>query len=388
MRLNSKNFKKLLCTSLAMALTMPALALAQTPESVSRDALELAGNQKFEQALSLIDAQPVETRGTYDVQFARARILSWDSQHKAAANAYKDLMSAYPGNPDIENGYAYLEYYRGNYDQADIFFNNILAKYPDYEDARNGLVRTQAAREEAKRNRGHTWRIDSNIGLSSFDGSNGRPDQQDWNDQSLRVEYIPGKIAVSGQAVRYERFGLTDIQLTAGARSNNNSAWDWEIGGGFTPSAEFRPDVTALGRLGHKYKLEGGATLHGSVGYQIDDYDSTGSISTLTPQLMVYLENGAVLTGRVIHSMKKGQSDQTGFLTSALVPLVDRLSARIGYANAPETVNGIVIDTESVFGGFTYELTDTTDIHATYARDDRENTYIRDGFNVGLTQRY
>ncbi len=383
MQLNSKKIKITLVTSVIVALAMPVMASAQSPESISRKALDLAGNQKFEQALSLLDAQSQENRSTYDVQFARARILSWADQHEAAANAYKDLMNAYPGNPDVENGYGYLEYYRGNYDQADIFFNNIIANHPNYDDARTGLERTQAAREAAKRNRGHQWRVDGNVGISSF--SNG---QQDWNDQSLRVEYIPGKIAVSGKVVRYERFGLNDIQLTAGVRSNNDSNWDWEIGGGFTPSADFRPDVSALGRIGHKFKLQGGTTLHGSVGYQIDDYDSTGSISTLTPQIMAYLENGAVLTGRLIHSMKDGQSDQTGFLTSASIPIVDRLSAQIGYANAPETVNGIVIDTESVFGGLTYQLTDTTDIHATYARDDRENTYIRDGFNVGLTQKY
>ena len=383
MLLNMKKFGKALLLSSIIGLSVPTLASAQTPESVSVEALDLAATQQFGKALTLLDSQSPEIRETYDIRFTRARILAWSNDFDASANDYQALLIDYPGNPDIQSGYGYLEYYRNDFKQADFHFQNVLAAYPDYEDARKGLELTRKAREEARRNRGHTVRIDANAELSTF--NNGR---DDWNNQSVRVEYVPGKIAINGKVARYDRFGLTDIQLMGGARSAHNGKWDWEVGGGFTPSADFRADVTGLARIGRKFEMENGTTLRSSLGYQIDDYDNTGTIGTLTPQIEAYFENGLILTGRLIHIIQDDVKNQTGFLVSADTPIVDRLSGRAGYANAPETVNGIVIDTESIFGGLRYQISESTDVHATYTRDDRENTYVRNGVNVGLTQRY
>jgi len=169
---------------------------------------------------------------------------------------------------------------------------------------------------------------------------------------------------------------------------SSSSNWDWEIGGGFTPSADFRPELTGLARLGRKVELDDGTVLHGSLGYQLDDYETTGSIHQFSPQVMAYLENGMIFTTRLIHVRQDGESNQTGILVSGLAPVTDRLNARLGYANAPESISGVVINTESVFGGLAYKLNEKLEIHGTYSRDDREDTYISDGFNVGLTQKY
>ena len=103
---------------------------------------------------------------------------------------------------------------------------------------------------------------------------------------------------------------------------------------------------------------------------------------------MAYLDNGMVITGRLIHVLQSDVDDQTGFLISGAGPVSDRLGARLGYANAPETVGGIAIDTETVFGGLTYQISEQIELHGTYSRDDRENTFISNGVNFGITQRY
>ncbi len=380
-----RNVKKLgqsLILGTAFAALLPLWAMAANPEDIASQALAIAGQEKHSEALDLIAAQPSDMRETYDMRFAKARILAWSGDYKASAAEYSSLMTDYPGNPDIQNGYGYLEYYRGNYDQAEFHFTTVLANYPGYGDAQTGLNKVRAAKSD-KTNANYRWRIDLNAGLSSFDN-----DQQDWNDQSIRVEHVPGKIAVHGSATRFERFGMNDIQLMAGIRSNTDNDWDWEIGGGVTPEADFRADVTGLARLGYKFRLDNGTILHSSLGYQLDDYDATGTVQTLTPQVMAYLENGMILTARMIHVMPENGQDLTGFLGSGLIPVTERLDLRAGYANAPEAINGVVIDTESLFGGLSYQINESLQIHGTYARDDRESIYIRNGFNVGLTQKY
>jgi len=223
---------------------MPYSALANTPEEVSKQALDMAGDQNFDEALSLINTQEPEIRDSYDLRFTRARILAWAQNYNASDLAYKALLRDYPGNPDILNAYGYLDYYRGNYDEADQKFNQVLADYPGYADASSGLQRTKDARADARRSK-QTWRIDVGGETSSF--NNG---QADWNNQTIRAEYVPGDLAMSLSAAHYRRFGLDDLQLMAGLRSSNNSDWDWEIGAGFTPSADFRASVTGLGRVG------------------------------------------------------------------------------------------------------------------------------------------
>lgn len=366
----------------AFAALLPLWAHANTPEDISAEALALAGAEDHTAALSLIAAQPAEIRETYDVRFTRARILAWAGDHDGSAAAYEALMSDYPNNPDIQNGYGYLEYYRGNLDEAEKYFNLVLASYPGYADASKGINRVERARVD-RIGPNHKWRIDVGAGLSSFDNG-----QQDWNEQSLRVEYVPGSIAGYGSVTRYERFGLDDIQLLGGVRSNTKNDWDWEIGAGATPDADFRAELTGLARFGYKFDMGNENVLHGSLGYQIDDYAATGQVHQITPQLIAYLNNGAVITARLIHVMQDGESDQTGFLASGLMPITPRLNVRAGYANAPEAVNGFAIDTESLFGGLSYRISNHTEVHGTYSRDDRMGVYIRDGFNVGLTQKY
>lgn len=378
-----KTFSQSLILGTAFAMLLPLWAYAQTPGDIARQALDMAGNNDYASALALMDEQNVDIRNSYDVQSAKARILAWSGDHKASATLYEDLLDTYPGNADILNGYAYLEYYRENLGTAESYFREVLAISPKYEDAQRGLERVLDAKA-AKRENTHRWRIDANAGLNSFNNS-----LNDWNHQSLRIEHTPGGVAIYGSAARFERFGLNDIQLLAGVRSDTDSKFDWNIGAGFTPDADFRAELTGLARLGYKFDLDNnGTVLHASLGYQIDDYALTGKIHQLSPQIMAYLDNGVILTGRAIHVMQSGVSDQTGFLVSGFAPVTDKLGARAGYANAPETVGGIVIDTETIFGGLSYKISDQTEIHGTYSRDDRQNTFTSDGVNFGITQKY
>ncbi len=382
MRHKLKRLSQSFLLGTAFAALLPLWAHASTPQEISAQALALAAQKDHSGALSLIASQDEALRNTYDLRFTRARILAWSEKYDASAAEYEQLMQDFPKNPDIQNGYGYLEYYRGNLENAEALFNQVLADYPGYADAQNGLTRVRRALAD-RIGSDYRWRVDANLGYSEFDNN-----QSDWNDQSLRVEYVPGNIGIFGSATRYDRFGLNDTQIMGGARSNTKSDFDWEIAAGATPDADFRAELTGMARLGYKFDIGNDTVVHSSLGYQIDDYSVTGTVHQISPQIVTYLNNGMIFTARLIHVMQDAEDDQTGFLASGLVPVGPRLNLRAGYANAPEAVNGIVIDTESLFSGLSYRMSDHTEIHGTYTRDDRKGVFIRDGFNVGLTQKY
>lgn len=73
---------------------------------------------------------------------------------------------------------------------------------------------------------------------------------------------------------------------------------------------------------------------------------------------------------------------------SGSLPVAKKWKLNGGYASAPETVNGLVVTTESVFAGVSYAATSQLDLHVNFARDDRQDVYIRNAVNVGFTQKY
>jgi len=69
------------------------------------------------------------------------------------------------------------------------------------------------------------------------------------------------------------------------------------------------------------------------------------------------------------------------------MPVTDRLKLSLGVANAPEAIDGVAITTQSVFGGATYSLNDGLDAFVNLSRHDRENSYVRNSINVGITHK-
>lgn len=368
----------------SILLSTPNLASAN---SVNAQALELASNQNFSQALNLLSGQDQIARSTFEHRFLKVRILSWDKQYGNARSELTSLMTEYPGNADLHLALGNLEYYQGNLDAAQTQYETVLRLSPGYTDAQNGLDNVQKARDArivpksqiedlTKRH----WRIDGGLGGSDFD----KDDLPEWNDQALRVEYAPKNLAYHASVQRYRRFNATDLGLGAGISDAVRGGWDWGLEFGVTPKSDFRPDLSLGGRLGRVINLENGVVLYPNVAIRHDEY-STGNIGTLQPDLTAYLSNGTVLTGRLIATFQDSEEDQLGWLIEGRKSITDRLQLRAGYARAPEAINGLVITTESLFGGITYAVRDDLDLHLNLSRDDREEAYVRNSANVSFT---
>jgi len=341
--------------SLSLALSISNIAWAN---QINTRALELAGQQKFDQALTLLSGQDAELKAGYEHRFLKARILSWDGQYSKARAELDALMAEYPDNPDLQLTIGNLEYYQGNLDAAETQYQWVLSRFPDYQDARNGLENVRKAKA--------------------------RSDLSNWNDQFLRVEYSPETIAYHASVQRYKRFGTTDIELQGGIADAVRGGWDWGLEAGVTPNETFRPKFSVGTRLGKALEISDEIVIYPNVTYRFDDY-AAADIHNIQPGIITYLDNGVILTGRLIATLQDQEDDQLGWLLEGRAPVTDRLQLRAGYANAPEAVDGVAITTQSLFGGLTYNVQDNLDLHINLARDDRENSFIRNSANVGFT---
>lgn len=368
------------CVSISLAASFPSVSFAST---VNAEALELAGEKRFNQALLLLSRQDAGIQSSYEHRFLKARILSWAGKYPEAENELNRLMIDYPGNPDVELAAGNLQYYQGEFLAAENYYLTVLSKFPNYEDAQRGLDNVRKAKSVASNVPNQKWRIDGSLSLSSFDQDN----LSDWNNQFLRAEYTPDQLAYHGSIQRYKRFGKTDIEFRVGLSDAVRGGWDWGLEAGFASDAVFRPDLSLGGRLGRSLETFSGIVLYPSVNYRFDDYES-GTIHNLSPELTAYLNKGLVLTARLIGTLQEGERDQLGWLIQSRKRISDRVQINGGYANAPEAVNGIAISTKSFFSGLTYTVRDDFDVHLNLVRDDREDSYIRKGVNVGFTHKH
>ncbi len=104
---------------------------------------DLAKQKQFDKALIILQNAEKAAQNTYDVQFLRARILSWAAYHNEAEQIFKGLLQEYPSDTDVVVAYAYLKFYRQQLYEAENLFTQVVAKHPNYLEAQTGLDRTR-----------------------------------------------------------------------------------------------------------------------------------------------------------------------------------------------------------------------------------------------------
>ena len=369
------NFRRYLVWITLLGAFFHSVAFAN---SWSDHAMELAAENKFDQALSVLAAEAIDVQQSYDHRFLKARILSWDGQYEKAGMELNSLDRDFPNNADVILTKGNLEYYQGNLKQAERNFLKVLELAPNYADAKTGLENVRRAKAAKK-----SWRIDGGSSFYSFDDDA----IQSWNDQNLRVEYRTDDLAYSVSGQHYNRFGQKDLQLVAGLADAQRGGLDWGLSAGVTPSASFRPEVSAGVNLGYSIDAPDGTTFYPTAIYRFDQYGS-GDVHTVQTGVSTYLENGLVVTADLIGTFQENGGNDIGFRLSGRYPITDQFEIRAGYAGAPETINGVPISTDTIFGGISYSVTPDTKLHLNFSNNDRENSFSRNDINVGFTREF
>ena len=372
------------------AVTLASLSISSQPhertEVVVSAAIEQARAHKYGAAIDTLSTLTDEQSDTYDARFAKARILAWAGRHGDAEFVYRELLADFPDDPDIQVGYGQLAYYQADYDKSISLLKPVTILYPEYEDATLALERAYAAQRSKPNNSDAdvAWRLDYGAEISTFD----RSSNDEWSYYFAQASRSSRGKTFSIQAQHFKRFNLSDTSLTAGASVRMGDRWDASLQIEYTPDADFRSSIGFDLEAGRIFDRQNrGPVLRPYVRYSFDDYQN-GVIHTLFPGTQLFLKADVSLDARVIAVFQQNADAQLGGSIRVSFPLHGKWWGQAGFADAPEAINGIVVRTRSAFGGFQYDVNRRVSLKATYARDDRENSFIRNVFSVSISHRF
>jgi YaiO family outer membrane protein len=329
-----------------------------------------------------------------------------------AVELLRRLLVAEPENADahLQLGLSLLAL--GRLEEAEAAFRRTLAIAPDYADARIGLARVAQRRgdrqgalallepvDPANREAGELRsalgrsggtgtampgqvQVDLDVSYAQLDGP-----AQDWREGSLRVQAPLGARTAAAALVEVsERFGRTDVYGELRVDQRVGSGGGVYLSLGATPDADFRPE----------WQIGGGgfARLRGGRNATVLTLDArqaryaSGDIQTINPGVEQYLSDRFWVTARWINIFDEDGDYQAGWLLRGDFLPTQRLRLFAGAADAPDTSEGVVIDTFSLFGGVSYDLTDRVTTRVSVAHEDRETGADRLQVGLGVGTRF
>ena len=323
--------------------------------------------------------------------------------HQTALGALSRVVAADPANADahLQLGLAFLG--AGRLDDAEAAFRTTLELAPDYTDARIGLSRVaqrrgdgraalaelapvaagnieaDALRGQLRAAQASRWQADVDLGYSDLQG--GRPS---WREGSLLIGYrAESGTAVSGLLEYSERFNRADLYGEARVEQRLSDAASIYAAFGATPNADFRPRWQLS--AGGAFKIRSGQNPTLLTLEARQARYRPGSIQTVSPGIEQYIAGGkAWLTARLINVFDENGRHSHGWLGRGDLMASERLRLFAGAADAPDTSEGVVVDTFSIFGGVAYQMRGGTTFRLSLAHEDRETGGDRLQLGVGL----
>lgn len=129
---------------------MPAFAQSSELKQAVKNAFTYTDVQRFDDALVMLSQVSEADKEHFLYGLTKARILTWSRNYPVAEVEFSKLLSKHPENPDIMVSYAYLQLFDGKLLNAEHYFSEVLRAHPDYQDAVDGLYRTQTLRRERR----------------------------------------------------------------------------------------------------------------------------------------------------------------------------------------------------------------------------------------------
>ncbi|KQY91320.1 YaiO family outer membrane beta-barrel protein [Brevundimonas sp. Root1423] len=347
----------------------PAAIVQTDTQSLYRSAVadRLAGRPadavpKLEQVLA---ARPDDVDARLNLGLALLALGRLDD----AEAAFRTVLDRSPGYADAWIGLARVEQRRGNLGAARNMAAEARRVAPDSQD----VLSLQAALKPAP-----VWRADIHTARSRL--SNGLAD---WTETRLSIARrldSTSSIALAVEAT--ERFGNEDVYLEARLDKFVEGRSGYIAVGG-APDADYRPEigVAAGGRIDLDAVVA--LTVDGSVARY-----RTGTVTNLHPGLALDLAADRVqLSARWINVWDEQGEYRNGYAAQARWQTTDQLALRMGYADAPETTNGVTVDVSAWNVGAEVALTDRLALRVGYLSEDRD-AYDREELSVGLGWRF
>ena len=377
-------------------------------------AMVMAFQQRYADAMDMLEGALREHPDNVDLQLGRARVLSYQGVYQDALQTVDNVLMWNPDNTEALNlagrialyqrrPAAAIEHYNavlaldagnlealvglydahtslGDNNTADPFLQRAADVSPNHIDVK---TRQNPARFNAEpRHQLTTGFSRSTIDLPAFD---------DWNDRF--VEYRHLQPNGNQQYLRVEhdhRFDRHDTLYEVGASFQQRSRLPFELAAGFTPSDDFLPEY--YGRVAARTALTDGSGDYGTVILTgMFQYSSFANGDTRRTQigLEYYLPGiDAWLTPSIGMVRDQFGKDTFAWGFGAHWQVAGPTRIGISYSDAPETEN--LITTDSTAFGFylRQDLGNRFVLFLNFNRFDRVASYVRKAYDATLQYRY
>ncbi len=294
-------------------------------------------------------------------------------RHAEAIEGSRRVLAVRPDDVDARLNLALALIATDRLDEAERELAIVLAQAPDYADAR--AARDRIARLRAER---AAWRLDVLLGRSEL--SRGL---HPWHETAATLSRRTAGGTIAGTVEQSERFGRDDTYVEARVdRVVGGGGVYGAIGG--APDADFRPEIAV--RAGGQMPI-GARGFAATVDAGLARY-VVGTVTTVQPGIEYATSNGELtLGGRWINVWDERDTYRSGYALRALWTIRPSLRLRGGYADAPESSDGVTVDVRSTTLGLEADVSERLTVRLNGLREERA-AYDRDEITLGLGVRF
>ncbi|MES2664141.1 MAG: YaiO family outer membrane beta-barrel protein [Pseudomonadota bacterium] len=342
---------------------------------VLKESRALFIKKEWQQALMLLQNAEKEHPKDIDIQLAIARIYMWQGKNKEAEQKVQAI-SIDQNTIEVELLKGTIAFNQKNYTQAKTIFENIILKYPDNIEAKNALVKIENAFDNMV-----VWKISSGLEYSDFS----RQSQSSWNQTYINLARTSneGRTTTHSHIMRYDQFDVIDTEFEVGINHRFSSDLNAYSYGSFVSDPFFRPEYR-LGVGSSHYLLDiKKIPIRALLDIRFNKYKDS-EVYSINPGVSVFFNPTWVLSNNIISVFQSSEPAVFGWSTRLDGPLFSKTGFYLGYADAPETVAAVTVDTKTFFSGISYSLDSAFILNLGYTRDDREASYIRQVYNVSF----
>lgn len=314
----------------------------------------------------------------------------YQGKNDKALLSQQKVLEAEPNNMDAKVELARLYYWKKNYYMAEQLANEAYQQMPDYEnlaELKESIEQAQKAPFSGESSKKHKWQIDAVYEHSRFK----RQIQPNWRQYTMRLGYWVGdNTLVHFKPENYDRRNRDNQYYETGVLHFFNDDFNARFSLGYTSDPTFMPKWRT--KIGADYRLTKGWGYLGETWFDLRvQHDRYRNLETtlIKPSLHYYIIETLSLQATHINVLDEDKKHLKGWSTRLNWAIPDaELRLFVGLADAPETENGATIDTKARFGGLSFDVTPTVTLRASYAREDRENSYIRHVYAGGVSFKF
>jgi YaiO family outer membrane protein len=409
----------LVTSNLPFFLAIPA-AITQDADSLYKQGSEARRAGRFTEAVEKLREAARLQPNNADVQVELGLALTPIKKFGEAEKALRRALEIAPTYLDAKLGLARITFFRGRFEAARKAASEVASARKDDKDAKAlvaqidkaiaGRKAERAAAERRARERReqarrvaqraavkpeskepslaptYRWRFDLDGSLSKLTGG-----RSDWREANARLGYeiAPGT-TMSTAIQAANRFNVSNTYFEGRLDHKTPDGLTGYVYAGATPNALYLPEWAAgAGGTARLYQQKG---LFAATVLTLDTRYAeyvVGPVRTLTPGIDQYLFDGKFwIGGRWINVVDENGRYRQGYLVRGDLMLRDDLRVFLGYSDAPETTDGRTVQTQSLFGGIVYDVTQSAAVRFSVEYERRLQLFDRTAFTLGTTYKF